>query len=251
MAFARPGGPVASVHADARAPARAAAGADRPRRGRLAGGTRRPPLPGRGIELVDQPVRARRAADRRRDRWAGVRAGAGHPRRLLARAGGRAGREAAGDRAARAGARAAGQGVLRRQRLRRGRGRAEDGLPLVPQPRRGPAHQVRRAGERLPRRDPGRTLGRRRAAVPAGLRAAADRVPVRALAGRLPGRAGRVRRGLRQACRRCAGGAAGSARRRGLRDDPRAAGAVRRRHAHAPSATCSWRASCATRTESS
>src|SRR5690606_9217028 len=165
LAFARPGGAVAPLHADARASPRTAAGADRARRRGLAGGPRRPPLPRCRLELVDQPVRACRTTDRRGDRRAGKRTRTGDPGRLLARTRGGACRTTAGDRAPRTGPPAAVQGVLRGQWLGRGRGRAEDGLPLVPEPWRGPEDQVHRAGKRLPRRNPGGVVGGRRAAV--------------------------------------------------------------------------------------
>src|SRR5690606_28067809 len=107
-----PGGALAPLHADARASPRAAPGADRARRRRLAGGPRRPPLPRRRLELVDQPVRPRRTADRRGDRRAGERTRTGDPGRVLARPGSGACRTAAGDRAPGTGPPAAVQGVL-------------------------------------------------------------------------------------------------------------------------------------------
>ncbi len=174
-------------------PRHAAAAADRARRRRVAGRPRRPPLPGCGQQLVDQPVRPRRAAHRRGHRRARratleqvILAGCSHApavelaERLLAIA------------PRQAGPRAAGQGVLCRQRLGRRGSRAEDGVPLVPQPRRAPAHQVHRAGERLPRRNHRRAGGRRHSAVPARLCAAAGRSAVRALARCLPARDRRI-----------------------------------------------------------
>ena len=166
------------------------------------------------------------------------------------RAGGRAGRAAAGAGAAAGRPRAAGQGVLRRQRFGRRRSRAEDGVPLVPQSRRRTAaHEVRRAGERLPRRDHRRAVGRRHSAVPAHLRAAAGGGAVRAVAGCVPRARRPERRRLRRGGRRCAGAAVRRPSRRDLRADPRTARAMRRRHAHArPGVPASARASCATRT---
>ena len=172
------------------------------------------------------------------------------PGRVLAPTGGRTGREAAGHRAATSRPRTAGQGVLCRQRLGRRGSRAEDGLPLVPQSRRGPAQQVRRAGERLPRRNHRRAVGRRHPAVPPRVRAAARRSAVRAFAGCLPVRARRVRRRPCQPRGRCIGRAARTPCRRDLRADPGATRAVRRRHAHARPAVpaprpralrCAWR----------
>ena len=64
-------------------------------------------------------------------------AGARDPRRLSrTRPAVRAGRALLAHRAARGRARATGEGVLCRQRFGRRRSRAEDGVPLVPQPRR-------------------------------------------------------------------------------------------------------------------
>ena len=137
---------------------------------------RRPPLPRCGQQLVDQPVRPCRAAHRRARSPARrttlehvILAGFSHA------AGGRAGRAAARDRAARGRPRAAGQGVLRRQRLGRRRSRAEDGFHWFRNRGDRAAHQVRRARQRLPRRDARRARGRRHPAVPARLRAAAGR----------------------------------------------------------------------------
>ena len=84
MAFARPGGALAPVHADARAPGHDAVAADRARRRPVAGRPRWPPLPRCDQQLVDQPVRPCRTADRRGHRAAGVDAGARDPRRVLA-----------------------------------------------------------------------------------------------------------------------------------------------------------------------
>ena len=95
-------------------------------------------------------------------------------------------------------------------------------------------HPLHRAGQRLPRRNPGRAVHGRHPAVPPHLRAAAARAAVRALARRLRGRARRKRRSLRPAPRRPARGPVRGQRRPGVRADPGAAGAVRRRHAHVP-----------------
>ena len=74
--------------------------------------------------------------------------------RLLAPARGGAGRAPAG-RAPAQGGPALAIGVLRRQRFVRRGSRAEDGVPLVPQPRRDPAYPLRRAHRQLPRRNLG------------------------------------------------------------------------------------------------
>ena len=189
MADTRPGRALAPMHADARTPGRVAAGADRTWRRCVAGRSRRQALPGCGVELVDQPVRPCRAAHRPSHRRPGDDPGTRDPGRVLAPAGGRTGRETPGHRAATSRPRAAGQGVLCRQRLGRRGSRAEDGLPLVPQSRRGPAQQVRGAGERLPRRNHRRAVGRGHPAVSPCVRAAARGSAVRALTGCLPVRA--------------------------------------------------------------
>ena len=114
----------------------AAAGADRARRRRLAGRARRPPLPrcgqsAGGPTCSAMPNRAspRRSRARRATLEHVILAGFSHePRSRWPR---RCWRSRRASRA-----RAAGEGVLRRQRLGRRRSRAEDGLPLVPQPRR-------------------------------------------------------------------------------------------------------------------
>ena len=117
---------------------------------------------------------------------------------------------------------------------------------------RGPAAQapLRHAGEQLPRRDARRARGRRRRAVQRDLPAAADGRDHGALArllrsarpARLGGRtAARSSRRWRQSLAAACG--------RDLRGHRRAAGAVRRRHAHAPpGCTCSCCAKPATAT---
>ena len=87
--------------------------------------------------------------------------------------------------------------------------------------------------QQLPRRDPGRARGRQRRALQGDLPAAAHGRHHRALA-RLLRRASRARAGrsMLAAQLRAHGGGTRAARARGLRRDRRAAGAVRRRHAH-------------------
>ena len=82
--------------------------------------------------------------------------------------------------------------LLRRQRLGRGRGGAEDELPLLAQQRRAAQDAVRHPRQQLPRRDAGRAGGGGRRALQGDLRPAADGGAHRALARLLRARARRV-----------------------------------------------------------
>ena len=204
----------------------AADGPDRPWRGRLAARLRRPALSRRDQFLVGQPVRPREPAHRRRRGRAALAARARDDGRLHARAR----RDA---RRATHRARAAGTHplLLRRQRLERDRGRAQDELPLLAQLRPVPQAALRHAHQQLPRRDARRARGRPRRALSRDLPAAADGRDRRA-------DPGLVREGARREHRRLQppdvpgdGGDARPARRRSLRGHRRAAGAVRRQHA--------------------
>ena len=64
--------------------------------------------------------------------------------------------------------------LLRRQRLERDRGRAQDELPLLAQLRPAPQAALRHAHQQLPRRDARRARGRPRRTVSRDLPAAAD-----------------------------------------------------------------------------
>lgn len=196
---------------------------------------------------MDQPVRPYRTAHRRGHRAPGRRTGAGHAGRLHAHPSRATGRAAPGNRATPGRTRAIVQGVLCRQRIgRRGSG-AEDGLPLLPQSWRAPAHALHCAGERLSRRNHRRTVGWRHPAVSARVCTAIAGVDVRTLARCVSGRARAERRRLRTAGRRCAAGVVRAIARRNLRTDSGAARAVCGRHAHAPpgvSAACTCAMRC-------
>ena len=135
---------------------------------------RGPPLPRRRLLALVQRPRPPPPGDRRgRPRAARQGRPLDHARPLPPRRR-RAGRAAGRDRPARPHPR-----LLLGLRLDRGRGRAEDGLPVLAAARRParPPHLLRAPARRLPRRHDRRGLGRRHRPLPRGLRAAAVRRP--------------------------------------------------------------------------
>ena len=205
----------------------AADGPDCPRRGRVAARLRWSALSRCDQFLVGQPLRAREPAHRRRSGRATLAARARDAGGIHARA-----RRGARRAAHRAGACRADPLLLRRQRLERDRSRAQDELPLLAQLRPVPQAALRHAHQQLPRRDARRTRGRPRRTVSRDLPAVADGRDRRADPGLLREGAWRKRRGLQPPHVPGDGAGARPARRRGLRGHRRAAGAVRRQHAH-------------------
>ena len=196
MACARPGGAVAPVHADARAPGHAAAAADRARRRRLAGRPRRPPLPrcdqsSWWTNLFGHAEPRIAAAIARQAHDAGTR----DPGRLLARAGGASWPSACW----RIAPREAGRAPLTKVFY------ADNGSAGVEVALKMAFHWFRNRGEtrrtKFVALENGyhgethrRARGRRHSAVSPRVRAAAGGSAVRALARRLPVRTGRIRR---------------------------------------------------------
>ena len=176
---------------------------------------------------MGEPVRPREPAHQRRGGRAARGAAARDVRRLHARAGTAA-------RGAADGAGAAGPEplLLRRQRLGRDRGRGEDELPLLAEPRPAAQDALRDPRQQLPRRDARGAGGRQRRALQGDLPAAADGRDHRALPRRLPARVRRVGGGLRAAAVRRARAHPGRGRGRDRGGAGRAAGAVRGQHAH-------------------
>ena len=193
---------------------------------------RRPGVPRRRLVAVVHRARPPAPGDRRGGARAARRGRALDHVGVVAPAGDRAGGAAAGGGAAR-GPRADAR-LLQRQRLDGQRDRAEDGVPVVEDPRRGAADQVRVLGHELPRGHDRQRVGRRDRPVPLDVPAAAVR--------RDPGDARRCRWPCARVRR---------ARRRDRRDHPGAAGPGRGGDAAwRPTATCARSGSCATSTGS-